>query len=279
MKFAFFDEFRPGVVRDGKVYDLSGLLYRAEPHRPQDAVELLVTQFEELKPQIEAIATQGTGIPLERVRLRAPVPRPAQLLCAIRNYVEPGRTPEKGLFLKAPTSIIGDGDTVHLPKIQASVFHHEAELMVVLRRGGYNIPASEAMDYVFGYTGFIDVSAREAGNSFHMRKSYATFGPMGPFLVTADEIPDPHNLRVRFWVNDKLRQDYSTSDMATRIDSLIELASSIAPVLPGDVIATGTHHTGLGPLQDGDRVTMETERIGRLSVTVEDPLKRHWDIS
>ncbi len=278
MQIAFFDDFRPGVVRDGQVFDLTALLYRGTVHTPQEALESLITRFEELKGEIESVSQGGNGIPLERVRLRAPVPKPTQLLCSIRSYHEEGRQPEEGLFLKSPMSIVGTGDTVRLPSIKASVFHFEPELALVIGRGGSGISTADAMSHIFGYTGFLDVSAREAGASFHMRKSYDTFGPMGPVLVTADEIPDPLDLRVRLWVNDRERQNFSTSSMATVITRQIELASTVSTLSPGDVIATGTYHLGLGPIKEGDAVRMEIERIGQLSVTVEDPMHRTWDV-
>ena len=276
MHFVFFDDFRPGILRDGRVYDIASLLDAQALHSPQEVVEAFIARYAELKPELQKLS--GTGIPVGSVRLRPPVPRPLQLLCAIRNYKEPGRTPEGGFFLKAPTSVVGPGDVVRLPNVQAKVFHFEAELAAVIGTGGGNIPRSEAMGHVFGYTAFIDASARESGNSFHMRKGYDTFGPMGPALVTADEIPDPHDLRVKLSVNGKVRQDFSTDDMYNRIDALVAQSSAIAPIVRGDVIATGTHHLGLGPIQEGDEVTLEIERIGSFTVRVEDPLHRRWDV-
>jgi 2-keto-4-pentenoate hydratase/2-oxohepta-3-ene-1,7-dioic acid hydratase in catechol pathway len=151
-------------------------------------------------------------------------------------------------------------------------------LAVVIKKKGKKIKASEAMEYVFGYTGFIDVSSRGVGNTYFLRKSFDTFGPMGPALVTADEVPDPQDLGVRLWVNDKLRQDFRTSDMAIQIRELIEEASTVCALEPGDVISTGTHHLGLGPIQNGDKVTLEIEHIGRMTVNVTDPLKRKWEV-
>jgi 2-keto-4-pentenoate hydratase/2-oxohepta-3-ene-1,7-dioic acid hydratase in catechol pathway len=139
------------------------------------------------------------------------------------------------------------------------------------------VKAADAMNYVFGYTCFLDVSARGVSPTFYIHKSYATFAPMGPAIVTADEIADPHNLRIRIWVGGDLRQDFSTGEMANRIEKLIEVASSVCPLQPGDVIPTGTHHIGLGPIQDGEDVTIEIEKIGRMSVKVRDSRKRSWD--
>ncbi len=132
---------------------------------------------------------------------------------------------------------------------------------------------------VFGYTCFIDVSGRglgRPGQNSRMGKSYDTFGPMGPCIATADEIPEPNRLGVRLWVGEALRQDYSTSDMEYDVPEVLAYASGFMTLLPGDVIACGTNHQGLGPLQDGDTATMEIEQIGRFSVRVSDPLKRQW---
>jgi 2-keto-4-pentenoate hydratase/2-oxohepta-3-ene-1,7-dioic acid hydratase in catechol pathway len=107
-------------------------------------------------------------------------------------------------------------------------------------------------------------------------KSRDSFAPMGPYLVTADEIPDPHNLQVKLWVNGDIKQNYNTSDMAHKIPRVIEWISSIHPLDPGDVIATGTNHRGLSAFQDEDTIELETEGLGRLHIRVRDPLQRTW---
>jgi 2-keto-4-pentenoate hydratase/2-oxohepta-3-ene-1,7-dioic acid hydratase in catechol pathway len=135
------------------------------------------------------------------------------------------------------------------------------------------------MSCVFGYTNFVDGSARglpPAGNTFYQTKSRDTFAPMGPYLVTADEIADPHRLQIRLWVNGELTQDFNTSDMAHRIPRCIEWVTSIHTLEPGDVLATGTNHRGLSAFQDGDRIELETEGLGRLAFQVRDDLKRTW---
>lgn len=280
MRFVFFDNFKFGVLVDDRVFDISSEISGASLSSPQDIIVHLIANYEKLVPKIVNLSHGSGGMPVGSVRLRAPVPGPGKLLCSIKNYREQREIPsleEPDFFLKSPASIIGPGDTVHLPEISPPrAFSHEAELAVVIKRMANKVPASKAMDYVFGYTGFIDVSARGVGNSFYLKKSFDTFGPMGPVLVTADEVPDPHNLRVRLWVNDTLRQDFNTSDMINGVEKLIEVSSSVSTLFPGDVIATGTHHKGLGPIQDGDRITLEIDRIGRITVNVADPLHRVW---
>jgi 2-keto-4-pentenoate hydratase/2-oxohepta-3-ene-1,7-dioic acid hydratase in catechol pathway len=135
------------------------------------------------------------------------------------------------------------------------------------------------MDYVFGYLNFIDGSARglpPSGNTFYQMKSRDTFAPLGPFLVTADEVRDPHGLQVRLWTNGELKQDFNTEAMSHKIPRCIEWVTSIHTLEPGDIIATGTDHRGLSAIQDGDLIEMETEGLGRLHVRVRDGLKRTW---
>ncbi|MBI4496965.1 MAG: fumarylacetoacetate hydrolase family protein, partial [Chloroflexi bacterium] len=150
---------------------------------------------------------------------------------------------------------------------------------VVIGRYAKNVKAANAMDYVFGYAAFIDVSARGLGrtgmNSF-IGKSFDTFAPIGPCIVTADEIPDPHKLHVQLWDDGQLRHDYNTDDMEHQIPALLEWATNVMGLNPGDFLACGTNHQGLGPMQDGERVEIEIERIGRFGVNVVDPLKRTW---
>jgi 2-keto-4-pentenoate hydratase/2-oxohepta-3-ene-1,7-dioic acid hydratase in catechol pathway len=128
---------------------------------------------------------------------------------------------------------------------------------------------------VFGYLNLIDGSARGTSSLFQM-KARETFAPIGPCLVTADEIADPHDLRIRLWINGELRQDFSTSDMAHRIPRCIEWVSSVHSLEPGDILATGTSHDGLTAFQDGDEVELETEGLGRLRIRIRDDLKRTW---
>ena len=166
-----------------------------------------------------------------------------------------------------------------LPDVPATIFEGEAELAIVIGRRASNVSAAEAMTYVFGYLNFIDGSARGLppdGNSFYQMKSRDTFAPMGPVLVTADEVPDPQNLQVQLWVNGELKQNFNTSDMAHKIPRCVEWVSSIHALEPGDVIATGTNHRGLSAFQNGDRIELETEGLGRLRMQVRDELKRTW---
>lgn len=277
MIFCFFDDGRLGTVADGRVTEVPTSLVPATT-TAQDRLVALIERYADIKPRLAALPARS-AVPLAEVTLEAPVPSPRQLLCAVKNYADDRQGVEADFFLKSPLSIVPTGATVSLPPVEARVFHHEAELAAVIGRGGRDIPAAEAMDHVFGYTGFLDLSARDIGQTYYFKKSPAGFAPLGPFLVTADEIPDPHDLTVELIVNGRSRQRFSTGRMANRVDRLVEVASSVAGLAPGDVIGTGTFHIGMGPIQDGDRVTLSVERIGDLTVDVVDPLHRAWDES
>ncbi len=281
MKLLFFDDFKLGVLKGDTVVDVSQVV-RDIPHTgPHNLISGLIERFADYRSTLEATAA-SRGAPLDRVRIRPPLPRPVNIDCMAVNYMEDGTRKEPApinAFLKSPSCVIGDGDTMVLPDVPATIFEGEAELALVIGKRGANVPAAKAMEYVFGYLNFIDGSARgllPAGNTFYQMKSRDTFAPIGPYIVTADEVKDPHNLQVRLWVNGTLMQNYNTSDMAHKIPRCIEWVSSIHSLEPGDILATGTNHRGLNPFQDGDLVELETEGLGRLRVKVRDNLKRTW---
>jgi 2-keto-4-pentenoate hydratase/2-oxohepta-3-ene-1,7-dioic acid hydratase in catechol pathway len=282
MKLLFFDDFKLGVLKGDTVVDVSEVV-REVPHiGPHDLISGLIEDFAKYRTALERAAAAGSGVPVVRVRVRPPLPRPVNIDCMAVNYMEDGTRNEPApinAFHKSPSGIIGDADTMVLPDVPAAIFEGEAELALVIGKRAVQVPAANAMEYVFGYVNFVDGSARglpPAGNTFYQMKSRATFAPMGPYLVTADEIKDPHNLQVRLWVNGTLMQNYNTSDMAHKIPRCIEWVSSIHPLEPGDVLACGTNHRGLNPFQDGDLVELETEPLGRLHVKIRDDLKRTW---
>ena len=166
-----------------------------------------------------------------------------------------------------------------LPDIPATIFEGEAEMALVMSKRASHVKAADAMDYIFGYVNFIDGSARGVlppGNVFYQMKSRDTFAPIGPWIVTKDEIADPHKLQIRLWVNGTLMQNFNTSDMAHQIPRCVEWVTSIHALEAGDILATGTNHRGLNPFMDGDQVELETEGLGRLTISVRDDLKRTW---
>ena len=282
MKLAFFDDFRLGVVSSDRITDVTDAVKDIPHTGPHDLITHLIARFDTYRSRLEHAAQSGTATPLAGHRLRPPLPRPGNIVCMAVNYMEDGTRKEPAplnAFHKAPTAIIGDGDTMILPDVPATIFEGEAELAVVIGKRASNVPASRAMDHVFGYINFIDGSARglpPPGNVFFQMKSRDTFAPIGPFLVTADEIPDPHALAVRLSVNGETKQNFNTSDMAHKIPRCIEWVSAIHPLEPGDVLATGTNHRGLSAFQDGDKIELEVAGLGRLHINIRDELKRRW---
>jgi 2-keto-4-pentenoate hydratase/2-oxohepta-3-ene-1,7-dioic acid hydratase in catechol pathway len=282
MRLLFFDDFRLGVLRGESVVDVSDVVRDLPRLGPQDVMRGVIERFADLRGPLEQAAERGAGVPLASVRVRPPLPKPERIVCMAVNYMENGTRPAPApinAFLKTPDCVIGDGDTMVLPDVPATIFEGEAELAVVIGRHTSNVREEDALQHIFGYTNFIDGSARELpppGNTFYQSKSRATFAPIGPFITTADEIADPQALQVRLWVNGTLKQDFSTSDMAHKIARCIAWVSSIHALEPGDVLATGTNHRGLSAFMDGDRVEIETEGLGRLHISVRDDLKRTW---
>jgi 2-keto-4-pentenoate hydratase/2-oxohepta-3-ene-1,7-dioic acid hydratase in catechol pathway len=238
----------------------------------------------------------GPPLPLASVKLDAPLPRPRRnIFCVGKNYHEHAREfAQSGfdssisrpgddipshpiIFSKVPESVIAPGDAIRIPAGVSEAIDYEAELAVVVGRGGRGIPASRAMEHVWGYTIINDVTARDwqqRHRQWLLGKSFDTFCPMGPWLVTADEL-NGADTRVRCWVNDELRQDARTTDLIFDIPTLIESISAGITLYPGDLISTGTPvGVGIGfkppkYLQSGDRVRIEIGGIGILENPVE----------
>ena len=287
MKLVLFQtdksEVLPGLLTDRGVVSISDAVKLS--YTPQLTMEGIIDNFENLRPALERLATQGDPMPLDAVQLHPPLPRPGKILACIANYWEHAqREPRQlNMFLKNPDAVIGPGDTIMLPDFtEPWIFMHEAELAIIIKGPVKKVSREDWKKAVFGYTCLIDVSAREKGRSTWrarswMGKSFDTFAPIGPCITTADEIPEPNDLHVQFWNNGELRHNYNTDDMEHRVPELIEFASNIMTLYSGDIISCGTNHEGLGALQDGEVVDMEIQGIGRMSLNVVDPLKRTWE--
>ena len=192
MKILFFDDFRLGVLNGDTVVDVSSLV-RDIPHTgPHDLISGLIERFSDYRKRLEDAAAGGRGIPANQVRIRPPLPRPVNIDCMAVNYMEDGTRAEPApinAFHKSPCAVIGPGDTMVLPDVPATIFEGEAELAVIVGKRAFDVKASEAMNYIFGYTNFIDGSARglpPPGNTFYQMKSRETFAPMGPFIPHPD---------------------------------------------------------------------------------------------
>jgi len=280
VKLLFFDDFRLGVLDGDAVVDVSDLVKDVPHTAPHNLISNLIANFSDYRSKLEK--AQGERRPLSQVRIRPPLPKPATIVCMAVNYMEDGTRSEPApinAFMKSGHTVIGPGDTMVLPDVPATIFEGEAEVALIIGKRASGVKAADAMDYVFGYTNFIDGSARglpPAGNVFYQMKSRDTFAPLGPYIVTADEIADPHELAVQLWTNGTLMQNFNTNDMAHNISRCIEWVTSIHTLEPGDVLATGTNHRGLNPFMDGDKVELETAGLGRLQINIRDDLKRTW---
>ena len=273
----------PGLLTDGGVVGIADLV--AQRATPQATMEGVIDDFERLRPALERRAREGRALPLSEARLAPPLPRPGKILACIANYWEHGALEARPLnmFLKNPDAVIGPGDTIVLPELtEPWIFMHEAELALVMRGPAKQVKRDDWRSAVFGYTGMIDVSARGEGRrtwkaGSWLGKSFDTFAPIGPCIATLDEIPDPQDVHVQFWVDGQLRHNYNTDDMEHPVPELVEFATGIMTLRTGDLIACGTNHEGLGPLQDGEVVDFQIRGIGAMRLGVRDPLRRTWE--
>lgn len=272
--------WRTGAVVGDEVVDLTD----QEVGLPAEMVDLLVGGQGALERATQAHRTGARRLSLEQVQLVAPVPRPPKVLAMGMNYAahiaEMGRdAPEHQVwFNKQRTCVIGPGEAIEIPVVSDAV-DYEGELAFVIGRTARRVPAEEAMAVVAGFTVMNDVSVRDwqwRAPTWTMGKSFDTHGPLGPWIVTADELGDPHRLRLRTWVNEELRQDGTTEDMVFGVGQMVELLSTACTLEPGDVVTTGTP-PGVGAsfsppkwLVPGDVVRIEIEGIGTLENPVTD---------
>jgi 2-keto-4-pentenoate hydratase/2-oxohepta-3-ene-1,7-dioic acid hydratase in catechol pathway len=284
MKLLFFgDDFRLGVLNgQSQVVDVSDIVKDIPHLGPQDVIRGVIENFGQYKSKLQDKAASGQGQPVDQVRVRPPLPHPANIICMAVNYMEDGTRSEPApinAFMKSPSAVIGPGDTMVLPDVAATIFEGEAEIALVIGKRASNVSQADAMSYIFGYINFIDGSARgmvPAAQSFYQMKSRDTFAPIGPYLVTADELADVNNIQVQLWNSGTLCQNYNTSDMAHKIPRCIEWVTAIHTLEPGDILALGTNHRGLNPFMDGDTIELECQGLGRLRFNVRDDLHRTW---
>jgi len=257
-------QVRPGALNGDTIVDLSAAGYA-------DALAAITAGL--------TVAPDGPTLPLAQVKLHAPLANPPRVFAiglnyrdhAIESKMELPKAPV--VFFKLQTAIIGPGDAIVLPK-NSTQPDYEAELAFVIGRGGFRIPASAWREHVYGYTIVNDVSARDIQSStsqWSMSKSFPTFCPIGPAIVTADEIADPHALAIGLSIDGQVLQNSNTRELVFKVPDLIEYISSIAPLLPGDIVSTGTPPgVGLGRtpqrwLKPGETVTVTIEGLGSLT--------------
>ncbi|MGE6613156.1 fumarylacetoacetate hydrolase family protein [Peribacillus sp. NPDC076916] len=272
MKIALFNENRVGVVDGSNVIDITELT-TWNNEEPQSSLVELMGEFEDLKPKIEAGLGSCPVYPVSDVALCAPVPNPSKIVAAPINYIlhkqemNTALTVDRlGFFLKSPSSIIGPGQTVLLPFKDRRV-DHEAEIAFVIGKEAKDVKAEDASKYIFGYLALMDITVRGKEDR-PWRKSFDTFTPIGPWIVTDDEVENPNQLQMNLWVNDEIRQSANTRDLIYDCYKFFEAASSVMTLLPGDIVTTGTPE-GVAPITKGDTVRIHIERIGEFSVQVD----------
>ncbi|PLS18620.1 FAA hydrolase family protein [Bacillus sp. M6-12] len=276
MKIAIFNDDILGIVKGDYVTDVSEAA-GWDSASPRESFLRLMEDFDQLKGKMEDAAQSGKSYHLSEVTLKSPVPSTGKIWAAPVNYLNhqiemnkmfnnaPRTIEELALFLKSPESLSGPSDPILLPFADRRT-DHEAELGYVIGKKAKNVKASEAKDYIFGYFALLDISIR--GNEERTwRKSFDTFTPIGPWIVTADEIENPNDLAMTLWVNDEVRQDGSTKHLIYDCFKCFEVACNNMTLQPGDIIATGTPE-GVGPIQDGDHVRIKIEQVGEFTVDV-----------
>lgn len=274
MKIIRYNEGRIGVMVDNERFvDITDLLGVNTQEWPPVAPTRLIAEFDQLRPRIEAAIPTLTPQPVADVTLRTPIPWPNKVIAYPVNYHDHGREMQagyradhQGFFLKPNSSLSGAGEPVVLPDVPGREVHHEAELGIIIGRGGRGIPREQWKEHVFGYACLMDMVVRGREERV-FRKAYDSFCPVGPWIVTADEVKDPTNLEMKLWVNDELRQHANTRDLVLDIPGMVEMASAVMTLYPGDIIATGTP-AGVGRIQDGDTVRITIDDLGEMVVKV-----------
>jgi 2-keto-4-pentenoate hydratase/2-oxohepta-3-ene-1,7-dioic acid hydratase in catechol pathway len=299
MKFCVFDDNRPGVLVDGGadgagvtgVVDIGKALPWVVEPEPEFSgwwrrlAQAWTVDRAAIEADIASAVAGGEVLPLDRVRLRAPAVNPSKIVAAASNYADhvaemhtvQERTLGKvegwmmnfDVFLKSTSSVSASGEPIVIPHdilAEGHEVHHESELVIVIGRGGKDIPADRALDHVFGYTIGLDITVRAAADRSR-RKSYDTFSPLGPFIATADETGSPDAFDIHLLVNGETRQQVNTADLITSVPAIIERASRVMTLVPGDLIFTGAP-PGVGPIHPGDVLEASISGLGVLRTEV-----------
>jgi 2-keto-4-pentenoate hydratase/2-oxohepta-3-ene-1,7-dioic acid hydratase in catechol pathway len=280
MKLVRFNGGRLGLIDLQEVVDISHLVGAAPEAWPPVGMIQLISRMIESPGLISGEAVNGSRLRLEDVRLDCPIEWPNKVIAFPANYhahieeqidtkvglISTFAANGQGFFLKANSSLSGPEDPIILPPLAGREIHHECELAIVIGRGGRDITTESALDHVFGYSCLVDVVVRGREERV-MRKSFDSFCPLGPWIVTADEISDPNDLQLELRVNGEVRQQANTADLIVGIAEMIAMASSVMTLFPGDIIATGTP-AGVGPIEPGDRLESGVGGVGMLALNV-----------
>jgi 2,4-didehydro-3-deoxy-L-rhamnonate hydrolase len=282
VRLCIYDDGRLGVACHGQVYDATAALEKLPAWRyGVRSGDPLIENLPMLRPLIDSMSAAASPVALDSVALKTPVMWPGKLVAAPVNYedhlaeasadpttfapAQVKRIHDIGLFLKATSSLVGCSEGITLGKPNRRT-DHEIELAVVIGKRAHKVGRDAAMDYVAGYSIGLDITVRGIEER-SMRKSIDSYSVLGPWMVTADEIPDPGNLDFNLQVNGETRQGANTRDLVIDVPGLIEMASSWYTLQPGDVIYSGTP-AGVGPIVPGDILTASIEKIGTMEVVV-----------
>jgi 2-keto-4-pentenoate hydratase/2-oxohepta-3-ene-1,7-dioic acid hydratase in catechol pathway len=278
-----------GVIQHDKLLCLDGLAKRIKTNLPSKIDGFISHQTaqktaEKLLDEAKSSDLDAASIPLNEVRLLAPIVSPTKILCLGLNFfthvteTNEKRPDEPVVFMKPHTAIVGPNDKI-IKRSFVRQLDYEGELAIVIGKKAKDVHVSEALNCVFGYTILNDVSARDfqfRSSQWTLGKSFDTFAPIGPYITTRNQIPDPDNLQIKTWVNDELRQDGNTHDMIFNVAQIIHHLSRVMTLEPCDIIATGTPSgvaMAMKPpkwLKAGDTVRIEIHGIGTLENTIQE---------
>jgi 2-keto-4-pentenoate hydratase/2-oxohepta-3-ene-1,7-dioic acid hydratase in catechol pathway len=282
MRICRFGESRLGIVEGAHISDVTAALDVLPAYRyPLPSADMLIANLDKVMERAKAILPEAPSVPIGAVKLLSPVANPTKIIGAPVNYqkhLDEVRDNAQlhhdnqiavihrtGVFLKAVSSLAGPGDGIALRKLDRRN-DHEVELAVIIGKQANNVSREEAMSHIAGYSIGLDITIR-GPEERSLRKSADSYCILGPWLVTAGEIPKPNELNLGILVNGEVRQDSNTKYMILDVPALIELASSFYTLYPGDVIITGTPE-GVSPIQPGDSIVASIERIGTMEVKV-----------
>ena len=272
MRLCRFGDNRLGVVEASQVRDVTAALDELPSYRyPLPPGDMLIANLEKVSARARVLAQGAPATSIDRLHLLSPVANPTKIIGAPMNY----RTGQDeaaiasamsiGLFLKANGSLSGPGKGIALRMMERQI-DHEVELGVVIGKAGANIRREDALAHVAGYAVALDITPH-GKEERSLRKSCETYTVLGPWLVTADEVPDPMNLNLELDVNGERRQQGNTSQMIRGVAAMIEYASSFYTLYPGDIFLSGTP-AGVGPMKPGDEIVATIEKIGTMRVRV-----------
>ncbi|MCI0148806.1 fumarylacetoacetate hydrolase family protein [Paraburkholderia sediminicola] len=281
MQFVSFNNGRLGVMRGDEVVDVTELGGVDPSFWPPVGMVRFIEKFDKQSGLIRDALAIRPSIPLVDVRLDPPIRWPNKVVAFPANYhahIDEMRTENgsglvsrfkasgQGFFLKANSSLSGPADPIELPPLADREIHHECELGIVIGKRGRGIAQADSKDYIFGFTCLLDMVVRGKEERV-MRKSYDTFCPIGPWITTADEIPDFEQISLSLKVNGEVRQTASTRDLIVSIPEMVAMSSAVMTLEPGDIIATGTP-AGVGPVQHGDVLEISIEGVGSMRLPV-----------